>query len=127
MDLERARPRDGADFVVEGVGGLLAPLTMARESVADLLLLAELPLVVVARPHLGTLNHTALTVEVARARGLEVLGVVVNDHEPVADTVATRTVAGELAALTGAPVLARLRHGDAGGAAALVQALLDRA
>lgn len=127
MDLERARPRDGADFVVEGVGGLLAPLTMVRETVADLLLLAELPLVVVARPHLGTLNHTALTVEVARARGLEVLGVVVNDHEPVADTLATRTVEDELAALTGAPVLARLRHGDAGGAAALVQAILDRA
>ncbi len=115
LALERARPRGGADFVVEGAGGLLAPLTGDRETVADLLLVADLPLLVVARPHLGTLNHTALTIEVARSRGLEVLGVVVNEHEPVADTLATRTADAEIAALAGVPVLARLRHGEEAG------------
>lgn len=127
LDLARARPRDDADFIVEGVGGLLVPLTADRETVADLLLVAELPLLVVARPHLGTLNHTALTIEVARARGLEVLGVVVNDQEAVPDTLATRTVERELADLTGVPVLMRLGHGDATPARALAEALLERA
>ncbi|MGH2767472.1 MAG: dethiobiotin synthase, partial [Actinomycetota bacterium] len=63
--------------VVEGSGGLLVPLT-ERETMADLAGEMRLPVVVVASPALGTLNHTALTVEVARARGLEVLGVVLS-------------------------------------------------
>ncbi len=67
---------DGADVLVaEGVGGLLVPLTpgyLVRDLAVDL----ALPVVVAARPGLGTINHTLLTVEAARAGGLEVAGVV---------------------------------------------------
>jgi dethiobiotin synthetase len=127
LGLERARPRNGADFVVEGAGGLLTPLTSGRETLADLLMMVQLPLVVVTRPHLGTLNHTALTVEVARGRGLEVLGLVIDDHQLVPDTLAIRTAAEELTALTATPVLARLSHGDTSPATArqLAQAVLE--
>jgi len=61
--------------VVEGVGGLLVPL---REdfSVCDLAVAVGLPLVVAARPGLGTINHTLLTLAAARARGLDVRAVV---------------------------------------------------
>lgn len=66
----------GADALVcEGVGGLLVPLTysyLVRDLAADL----GLPLVVVADPALGTINHTLLTLEAARAAGLEVRAVV---------------------------------------------------
>jgi len=66
----------GADVVVgEGAGGLLAPLTggyLIRDYALDL----GLPLVIAARPGLGTINHTLLTIESARASGLGVLGVV---------------------------------------------------
>ena len=67
---------DGADaVVVEGVGGLLVPLT--REySVRDLAAELGLPVVVAARPGLGTLNHTLLTLEAARTAGLDVRAVV---------------------------------------------------
>jgi dethiobiotin synthetase len=66
----------GADALVcEGVGGLLAPLT-DDYSVRDLAVDIGLPLVVVARTGLGTINHTRLTVEVARAAGLHVAGIV---------------------------------------------------
>lgn len=61
--------------VVEGVGGLLVPLTpdyLVRDFARDL----GLPLVVAARPGLGTINHTLLTLEAARAAGLTVAGVV---------------------------------------------------
>jgi dethiobiotin synthetase len=68
-------------LLVEGVGGLLCPLT-ERATVADLVAALGLPLVVVARRGLGTLNHTLLTVEAARARGLPVAGVVVNETAP---------------------------------------------
>jgi dethiobiotin synthetase len=67
-----------ADAIVcEGVGGLLVPLSpryLVRDLAADL----GYPLIVVASPGLGTINHTLLTVEAARAAGLEVASVVLN-------------------------------------------------
>lgn len=62
-------------LVVEGVGGLLVPLT-DDYTVRDLARALSLPLVVAARPGLGTINHTLLTLEAARGAGLEVAGVV---------------------------------------------------
>jgi dethiobiotin synthetase len=65
-----------ADVVIaEGVGGLLVPLS-AGYLVRDLAVDLGLPLIVVARPGLGTINHTLLTLEAARAAGLRVAGVV---------------------------------------------------
>lgn len=67
---------EGADvLVVEGVGGLLVPLTSSY-SVRDFAVELGLPLVVAARTGLGTINHALLTVEAARAAGLPVMGVV---------------------------------------------------
>jgi dethiobiotin synthetase len=62
-------------LVVEGVGGLLVPLTTGF-TVRDLAVGLGLPLVVAARPGLGTISHTLLTVEAARAAGLDVRAVV---------------------------------------------------
>jgi dethiobiotin synthetase len=62
-------------LVVEGVGGLMVPLAngyLVRDFAADL----GLPIAIAARPGLGTINHTLLTVEAARAAGLRVVGVV---------------------------------------------------
>lgn len=80
---------DGADFLVcEGVGGLLVPLALRRVShlmgdkvasaylIRDLAADLGLPLVVAASPGLGTINHTLLTIDAARAAGLEVAAVV---------------------------------------------------
>ena len=67
---------DGADALVcEGVGGLLVPLAPAY-SVRDLAADLGYPLVIAASPGLGTINHTLLTIEAARAAGLEVAAVV---------------------------------------------------
>jgi dethiobiotin synthetase len=62
-------------LVAEGVGGLLVPLTTGY-SVRDLAVDLGLPLVIAARPGLGTISHTLLTIEAARAAGLEVRCVV---------------------------------------------------
>jgi dethiobiotin synthetase len=64
-------------MLVEGAGGLLVPLD-PHHDMADLARELDLPLLVVARGRLGTVNHTRLTLEVAEARGLEVFGVVVS-------------------------------------------------
>jgi dethiobiotin synthetase len=63
-------------LVCEGVGGLLVPLA-ADYSVRDLAVELDLPLIVVARTGLGTISHTLLTVEAARAAGLTVAGIVI--------------------------------------------------
>jgi dethiobiotin synthetase len=62
-------------LIVEGVGGLLVPLS-DEFSVRDLARALALPLVIAARPGLGTINHTLLTLEAARSAGLAVVGVV---------------------------------------------------
>lgn len=66
--------------VVEGAGGLLVPL-MANFDMGDLALEMRLPLVVVARPALGTINHTLLTIREAKRRGLGLLGVIFSHAE----------------------------------------------
>ena len=79
-ELVRAIQDAGAErevLVVEGVGGLLVPIAPGYD-VADLAGALGLPLVVVARPGLGTINHTLLTLEAARSRELDVAGVVLN-------------------------------------------------
>jgi dethiobiotin synthetase len=62
-------------LVVEGVGGLLVPLSPAHD-VRDLAVDLGLPLVIAARPGLGTINHSLLTLAAARAAGLDVRAVV---------------------------------------------------
>jgi dethiobiotin synthetase len=68
--------RNTADALVcEGVGGLLVPLSRGY-AVRDLAVELALPLVIAASPDLGTINHTLLTIEAARAVDLEVASVV---------------------------------------------------
>ena len=99
--LDRARALAGrhAAVLVEGAGGLLVPLT-ERETYADLAVALALPVLVVARAGLGTVNHVALTVEALRRRGLAVAGIVLN-RTAAADDPSVPTNAGEIARLTG--------------------------
>jgi len=103
--LERARAleREHEMLLVEGAGGLLVPLSDDLD-LAGLVAALGLPLVVVARAGLGTVNHTLLTIEVARARGLEIAGVVLNGDgdESTDDNPAL------IEARSGARVLARI-------------------
>jgi dethiobiotin synthetase len=75
VDTARANGKDRT-LIAEGVGGLLVPLDLIGTLVLDLVVALALPLVVVARPGLGTINHTLLTLRVARAAGIVVRGVV---------------------------------------------------
>jgi dethiobiotin synthetase len=109
----RQRGTGGRAVLVEGVGGLLCPLT-ERETVADLAVELRLPLVVTARRSLGTLNHTLLTVEAAQRRGLCVAGVVVTETVPVR-SVAEETNVEELRRRLDVPLLAVVAHQSGAG------------
>jgi dethiobiotin synthetase len=68
--------------VVEGIGGLMAPLK-TNYFVVDLAKEIGLPLIVVAKPGLGSLNHVMLTVNYALKEGLQVAGIIINySHLP---------------------------------------------
>jgi dethiobiotin synthetase len=103
----------GADVVIaEGVGGLLVPLApdyLVRDFARD----AGLPLVVAAQPGLGTINHTLLTLEAARAADLTVAGVVLTPwpEQPSAMEQDNRATIARLGAVEVA-VLPRLPRAD---------------
>ncbi len=70
--------KDGRALIIEGIGGLLVPLTADGYLLADLLEEMSLPCLLVASSTLGTINHTLLTIEAMRSRDLQLVGVVLN-------------------------------------------------
>ena len=70
----RAEP-DSSRWIVEGAGGVLVPVTDAA-NMADLMTHLGLPVVVVARTALGTINHTLLTLEALQRRSIQTAGVI---------------------------------------------------
>jgi dethiobiotin synthetase len=91
-------------MLVEGIGGILCPVT-PEMYVADMARKFGLPVLIVARPNLGTINHTALTVEAARARGLQIAGIVINRTNPETEGVAEMTAPDEIRRVTGVPII----------------------
>jgi dethiobiotin synthase len=73
-------PASDRPLVVEGAGGLMVPLG-EQSYVIDLARDLDLPLILVARSTLGTINHTLLSLEAIRRRGLPLAGVVINGPE----------------------------------------------
>jgi dethiobiotin synthetase len=77
-------------LVVEGIGGLMVPITKDYYAL-DLARELGLPLIVVARPGLGTINHIMLTVHCALRTGLTVAGIVINYGQSPENSLAERT------------------------------------
>lgn len=97
-------PPSERPLVIEGAGGALVPVTR-RLLYADLFARWGEPVVVVARTNLGTINHSLLTIEALRARGVPLLGIAFVG-EPVEDSEAT------IAAIGGVKRLGRLPRID---------------
>ena len=91
-------------LIVEGIGGLLVPID-EYYFVVDLANETELPVIVVCRPNLGTINHTLLTVSYAREHGLDVKGIIMNESTEKCDYVLKKTNADEIKRLTNLPIL----------------------
>ncbi len=72
------------DFmVVEGAGGLMVPIYQ-KFLVSNLIQLLGLPIILVSRPKLGTINHTLLSIHYAKCQGIKILGFIVNRrHEAI--------------------------------------------
>ncbi len=89
--------------IVEGAGGLMVPLNGGL-LIADLVKQLNLPLLVVARPNLGTINHSVLTCFAAGQMDIEVKGVMVNRF-PAKPGLAEKGASHQIGSLCGAPIL----------------------
>jgi dethiobiotin synthetase len=82
---------DNTDVViVEGIGGAMVPID-AEHTVLDLAVEFNLPTVIVARPNLGTINHSLLTITAVRNAGLPVAGLVISGYNAVEADIAEET------------------------------------
>lgn len=101
--------RDADAVLIEGVGGLLCPITETM-SVAELAVEFGFPILIVARLGLGTINHTLMTVEIAERRGLQIAGVLLNQTSPADGDPSTSTNPAEIAKRISPPVLGILPY-----------------
>ncbi len=99
-------PKERRFLVVEGAGGALVPMN-DESLMADLMAHLGLPVLLVARSGLGTINHTLLSIEALRQRGLELLGVVMNGAPDAANRQAIEHY-GKVRVIAEVPVLASL-------------------
>lgn len=99
--------------IVEGAGGLLVPLTAEVDQI-DFIAATELPVVLVARAGLGTINHTLLSVEALDRRSIPLAGVVLSEYPDAKDAIAAENLRLLQARLGPRPVLAfpRVKSGN---------------
>ena len=95
-------------MIVEGAGGLMVPLAGGL-MVADLIGRLALPALVIARPDLGTVNHTVLTCYAAKQLGIDMKGVIINNYPEVPDR-AAESAPHLIDSLSGAPLLGIFTH-----------------
>ncbi len=98
-------------MVVEGAGGILVPLS-GKYTYLDLALALELPALVVARPSLGTINHTLLTQAVLKERGVSVAGIVINYAQRQKRGSAEQSNPSVIEELSGVRITGIISHGS---------------
>ena len=93
------RPKTQNNLVIEGAGGLLVPLN-DTQTIIDLILPLD-KVIVVSRHYLGSINHTLLTLEALKSRGIPVFGIIFNGAQhPSTESIITK--------MSGVPVLGRI-------------------
>lgn len=103
IDIDRLDPPAIRPLVIEGAGGALVPVTR-NLLFADLFARWKLPVVVVARTQLGTINHSLMTIEALRTRGVLLLGIAFIGG-PVEDSEATISAIGGVRRLGRLPII----------------------
>lgn len=98
-------------MIVEGAGGIMVPLT-PRYTYCDLANMLRLPVVIVARPGLGTINHTLLTVSALRARNISIAGIIINYAVDRKAGLAEKTSFTIIAEMSKLPILGVVFHGE---------------
>ncbi len=97
--------------LVEGAGGLLAPVT-DKMLCADLIKVLKIPIIIVTVPFLGRLNHTFLTVHYAKTEGIQIKGIIINRIPKNTNDEAVINFKNELEMYTDVPVLGNITESN---------------
>jgi dethiobiotin synthetase len=98
------------DFmIIEGAGGIMVPLSHSYLYL-DLATALGLPVLIVARPGLGTINHTLLTISALRERGLSIAGIVINYSDNRRPGLAEKTSPRVIEKISRVPVLGIVQY-----------------
>ena len=93
------------DFViVEGAGCLLVPIK-DKFLMRDLVKTLYLPMVIVTRPDLGTINHTLLTIEAAKNKNIKIAGIIISDYPSGTENIAIKNAPDMIKELSGEKIL----------------------
>src|SRR3990172_12644573 len=92
--------------IVEGAGGIAVPIKK-RFLISDLIKYMDIPVIIVARAGLGTINHTFLTIEYAKRSKIKIIGVIINDYR---DGFVEKKNPGAISELTRIPVIGIIPH-----------------
>jgi dethiobiotin synthetase len=95
-------------LIIEGAGGLFVPIKR-NYLMIDLIAAIGVPIVIVARPGLGTINHTLLSCQAARAKNIGIAGIIINNYPPKPST-AERTNPDMIRRYARAPLLGVVPH-----------------
>lgn len=90
--------------LVEGAGGLMVPVTKDA-LMCDVAKMLDIPVLIVARPDLGTINHTLLTINQAKITGLDIAGVIINRYPMGTNDIAIKTAPRLIEEYTDANIL----------------------
>lgn len=111
--------------IIEGIGGIAVPIAETRDQrpetkdhkkvyslncylVADLIKDLTYPVIIVARPTLGTINHTVLTINFAKQKELNVLGFVISSYDEKTNDVVIKTAPDVISEITGVKCLMKV-------------------
>lgn len=100
-------------LIVEGIGGILVPIK-DNFFVADLIKELNIPVIIVAKPYLGTINHTLLTIKAARDYGLNIKGIIINYSDDRKIGLAEKTAPAVIKRISRLPILSIVPYANDG-------------
>jgi dethiobiotin synthetase len=101
--------------IVEGIGGLMVPIKKERKKIMylrDFIAATGLPVVVVSRPGLGTINHTVMTVELLKDASIKIAGIILNFPSRIKKDLAVKTNPSVIEETTGVKILGILPYAN---------------
>jgi len=70
------KPEVAGNFILEGAGGIMVPINQKGDTYLDVFETLNLPVIIVSKNYLGSINHTLMTIELIQSRGIEIKGII---------------------------------------------------
>jgi len=99
--------------IVEGIGGVMVPICKIGKKifyVLDMILKMKLPVIIVARPNLGTINHTLLTIRMLQSKKIKIAGIIFSHTSKIKNDLSMRTNPAVIERLSGVRVLGIMHY-----------------